>query len=302
MDETQAELDRLFGIPGVARVAAGHGGLLKVQVARPDVAGEMYLHGGHVTSWQPAGFTEMLFVSDHSRWQDGRAIRGGVPVCFPWFGSRPDDAEAPAHGFVRSKAWQLESVIESENGVTVSMCTEAAPDTRRWWPDPFHLLHRATFGAALLQLELVVTNTGSSVMRFEEALHTYFLIGNIGQVRVRGLDGIHYLDKTDRGQTKVQRGDVTVTSETDRVYLETTGAVAIDDDVLRRRTRIVKEHSLSTVVWNPWVDKARALSDLRDDDWTRMVCVETGNVSPSAVQLAPGQQHTMTARVTVAGL
>jgi glucose-6-phosphate 1-epimerase len=301
VEETQMELDRRFGIPGVARVVEGNGGLFKVRVERQDVAGEMYLHGAHVTSWKPAGAQEVLFLSEHTRWENGRAIRGGIPVCFPWFGNKPDDARAPAHGFVRTEAWQLESVTESEGGVTVSMYIDAGHETSRWSPGECRLVHRATFGSELV-LELVVTNTGDAPLHFEEALHAYYLIGDIGLVRIRGLDGIHYLDKTDSGEEKLQRGEVAIVSETDRVYLNTAGAVEIEDNSLHRRTRIFKEQSLTTVVWNPWAQKARALSDLQDDGWMRMVCVETSNVSPFDVNLAPGQQHTMKALVSVAGL
>jgi D-hexose-6-phosphate mutarotase len=150
-------------------------------------------------------------------------------------------------------------------------------------------------------LELVVTNTGHAPLHFEEALHAYYLIGDIGLVRIRGLNGIHYLDKTDSGKAKVQRGELAIVSETDRVYLNTAGAVDIEDDSLHRRTRILKEQSLTTVVWNPWAQKAQALSDLKDG-WMRMVCVETSNVSPFDVNLAPGQRHTMKALVSIAAL
>src|SRR5262245_62076278 len=147
-----AELDRRLEIPGSARIVAGNGGLAKVLIASPDAAGEMYLHGAHVTSWQPRGAGEVLFVSSKARWEDGGAIRGGVPVCFPWFGSKADDPRAPAHGFVRTKAWQLESIVRAGDAVTVSMFTESSAETKRGWPADFHLVHRATFGSELTQL------------------------------------------------------------------------------------------------------------------------------------------------------
>ena len=171
-----AELDRRFGIPGIARVVEGNGGLAKVAINTREAAGEIYLHGAHVTSWQPRDADEVLFVSSKSRWEDGRAIRGGVPICFPWFADKADDPSAPAHGFVRTKAWQLESIVQAGDAVTVSMFTESNDATKQWWPADFHLVHRATFGSEL-NLELVVRNTGATSLRFEEATACLFPSG-----------------------------------------------------------------------------------------------------------------------------
>jgi glucose-6-phosphate 1-epimerase len=301
MKERPTELDVHFGIPGVARVVEGNGGLFKVRVERPDVSGEMYLHGGHVTSWKPAGAHEVLFVSERARWQDDRAIRGGIPVCFPWFGNRSDDPAAPAHGLVRTKTWQLESVSENASGVTVSMSIESQQTSSQWSTGDWRLVHRVTFGAELT-LELVVTNTGTALLRFEEALHAYYLIGDIDKVAIRGLVGIQYLDKTDSMREKLQQGRLAIVSETDRVYLNTIGTVDIEDRSLQRITRIRKEHSRTTVVWNPWAHLAQTLSDLHEDGWRQMVCIETSNVSPLGVSLPPGQQHTMRAVISLADL
>jgi len=285
--------------PANTSVVIGSGGLQKVRVASPIAAGEMYLHGAHVTSWKPAGREEVLFLSTHSRWEDGRAIRGGVPICFPWFGDKADDPKAPAHGFVRTKLWQQESITQLEDGVRVSMFTESDENTKRWWPGDFHLAHRVTFGSRL-QLELVVTNTGKSAFRFEEALHAYFRVENILKARVAGLDAVQFMDKTDSNKKKMQAGEIAIISETDRVYLNTAGAIELADPALRRRTRVTKENSRTTVVWNPWVQKAHSLSDFADDEWIQMVCIETSNVGDFAVELEAGQQHTMKATVTVA--
>jgi len=301
MKGTIAESDHRFEIPGTAQVVEGNGGLPKVRITSPEVVGEMYLYGAHVTSWKPVGGEEVLFLSSQSRWKDGHAIRGGVPVCFPWFGNKADDPKAPAHGFVRTKAWQLESIAQVGAAVTVSMFTESNEDTKRWWPAEFRMVHRATFGSEL-SLELVVTNTGTTSLRFEEALHAYHRVGNIADVRLRGLDTVHYLDKTDSNRKKIQHGEIVIVSETDRVYLNTRDAIELEDPVLHRRIRVTKENSLTTVVWNPWVQKAHSLADLADDEWTQMICIESSNVSDFAVDLAPGQQHKMKAIVRVADL
>jgi glucose-6-phosphate 1-epimerase len=298
MADAIAEPERRFEIPGVARIVEGNGGLAKVSITSPEAAGEMYLHGAHVTSWKPAGGDGVLFLSSQARWEDGRAIRGGVPICFPWFGDKTDDSKAPAHGFVRTKAWQIESIAQAGGAVTVSMFTESDENTKKWWPADFRLLHRATFGREL-SLELVVTNTGRTPLRFEEALHTYHQVGSIETVRVRGLDMITYLDKTDSDREKVQQGEIAITAETDRVYLNTADAIELDDPALHRRARVTKENSRTTTVWNPWVGKAHALSDLGDDEWKQFICIETCNAGDFAVDLAPGEQHAMKANISV---
>jgi D-hexose-6-phosphate mutarotase len=300
MGETEIVADR-FGIPGRAHVIAGQGGLPKVQITSPEISGEMYLHGAQVTSWKPAAAEEVFFVSRQARWEHGRAVRGGVPVCFPWFGDNADNPTAPAHGFVRTKAWQLESIVQSDDGITVVMFTESDNETRRWWPADFRLALHATFGSTLT-LALVVTNTGTKTMRFEEALHSYYRVGNIHDVRVRGLDATKFLDKADSNREKLQHGDIAIVSETDREFLDTRSHVDVDDAALRRRVRTVKDQSLTTVVWNPWVKKAHALSDLADDEWSAFVCVETCNAGVFAVELPPGEQHTMRSTVSVSPL
>lgn len=301
MNSVIAESYRQFEIAGMAEVMEGNGGLPKVSITTPEVTGEIYLHGAHITSWKPSGAEEVLFLSSQSRWDDGHAIRGGIPICFPWFGGKADDPKAPAHGFVRTKSWHLESISQVGSVVTVSMFTESDETTRRWWPAEFRLVYRASFGREL-SLELVMLNKGRTSLRFEEALHAYHRVGNINQARLRGLDGVQYLDKTDSNRKKMQEGEITITSETDRVYLNTTGTVELDDPVMHRATHVVKENSRTTVVWNPWVQKARALSDLGNDEWTQMVCIETSNVTDFAVDLAPGQQHTMKALVRVTNM
>jgi glucose-6-phosphate 1-epimerase len=296
-----AELNDRFGIPSVAKFVAGNGGLAKLCISTALATGEMYLHGAHVTSWQPKGAEEVLFVSTKSRWEDGAAIRGGVPICFPWFANKADDPHAPAHGFVRTTAWQVESIVQASDAITVSMFTESNEHTKRWWPADFRLVHRATF-ATELSLEVEVRNTGTTSLRFEEALHTYFRVGQIEKALLHGLDAVAYLDKTEANRKKMQAGPIAITSETDRVYLNTEGAITLEDRALGRRIDLAKDNSLTTVVWNPWVEKARAMSDFGDAEWQQMICIEASNVSEFAVILAPGQQHRMKTTVRLAGV
>ena len=299
MDSTMVvELDRRFGIPGNAKVCEGNGGLPRVVVSGSFGQGEMYLHGAHVTSWKPAGKDEVLFMSTKTRWEEGQAIRGGIPICFPWFRAKADDPRAPAHGFVRTKTWQLESIAETEAGVAITMFTESDENTRRWRLGQFRLEHRVTFGSEL-SLELLCTNTGATPLRFEEALHTYNRVADVGRVRLHGLDSVRFLDNTDSNKAKLQRGDVVIASQTDNAYLDTESPIDLFDPDGRRGIRLTKANSQTTVVWNPWREGAAGLRDLGDGEWKQFVCVEASNILDAAIHLAPGQQHRMTAVLSV---
>jgi glucose-6-phosphate 1-epimerase len=293
------ELNRRFAVSGAASIGAGNQGLPRVSVQTPAASAEIYLHGAQLTSWRPAGAEEVIFLSQNSQWEAGRAIRGGIPVCFPWFRNKADDPKAPAHGFVRTKAWQLDSVAKQGDVVLVSLSTVSEEATRAWWPHDFHLAHYLTIGEELVQ-ELVVSNTGNTSLRFEEALHTYYRVGGAGAVRVQGLDGVAYLDNTDSNRKKEQEGDVVFTRQTDSAYIDTTHAVEIYDPLLRRRIRLTKQNSRTTVVWNPWSTGAQTLKDLGGEEWRAMACVEASNIRDFAVDLLPGQLHTMTTIINVA--
>lgn len=301
MDDTLQidDLNRRFGIAGIARVVAGNGGLPKVSVSAPAATGEIYLHGAHVTAWRPAGAEEVIFVSEKSEWEDGRAIRGGIPICFPWFRGKADDKKAPSHGFVRTKEWRLESVsAEKDGGVSVTCSTESDESTRQWWPHEFRMVHRVHVGKTL-GLELMVKNSGDSAFSFQEALHTYFRVGLAQHVHVRGLDGVKYLDNTDGNIEKVQAGDVVLAAPTDNAYMNTEGAVELVDPTLHRTIRTDKVNSATTVVWNPWQQGAARMSDLGSDEWQRMTCVEASNILTLPVSLTPGQEHTMRATLSI---
>jgi glucose-6-phosphate 1-epimerase len=292
-------LNRGFEIPGIAQLVSGNGGLRKLCVTASSASAEIYFHGAQVTSWQPHGETQVLFLSEHSHWQDGRAIRGGIPICFPWFRAKADDPKAPAHGFVRTKEWQLDSVTANQDGsVTVELSTGSDETTHRWWPHEFRLVHRITVGKTL-RLELIVRNTGSVPLHFEEALHTYFRVSDAQAVRVQGLDQVAFLDNTDGNREDTQAGDVVFKAATDKAYMNAQGTTNLIDPALHRTLRTEKENSATTVVWNPWQQGAAALADLGDEEWRQMACVEASNILSAAVSLDPGHEHTMRAALSV---
>jgi glucose-6-phosphate 1-epimerase len=296
-----ATLNDRFALPSFARIVPGNGGLPKVQITTPEASAEIYLHGAQLTSWIPAGATDVIFLSAHSKWTDGTAIRGGVPICFPWFRGKADDQKAPSHGFVRIKSWELESIAREGDSAIVTLSTESDDGTRSWWPHDFRLRHRITVGAQL-KMELVMTNTGATTSTFEEALHTYHRVGDARAIRIGGLDEVTYLDNTDANHEKTQHGDVAFIKQTDNAYLNTTHDLEIVDPELKRSIVIEKENSLTTVVWNPWQEGAAAMSDLGKDEWQVMACAEASNIRDFAVTLKPGERHTMAATIRVAPL
>jgi glucose-6-phosphate 1-epimerase len=297
-DTKIADLNERVSIPGVARIVSGNSGLPKIQIQTPWATAEIYLHGAQVCAWEPTGSSEVLFLSEKSQWAEGRAIRGGIPVCFPWFRAKADDPQAPAHGFVRTKEWEVESVtVEQDDSVCVHFSTGSDDATRRWWPFDFRLEYRITVGRDL-KLELTMENTGVSAFRFEEALHTYFNVGDVEQVELRGLDGMTFLDNRDGNRRKTQSGDLRFSAQTDNAYVTASGPMEIVDSVLRRRLKTAKRNSNSTIVWNPWRDGAASMTDLGRDDWCGMLCVEGGNILDSAVMLQPQETHTMAIEIS----
>jgi glucose-6-phosphate 1-epimerase len=293
------ELDRHFGIPDVLWFEGEPGGLLRAVISTPEAEGAVYLQGAHVTHWTPRGQRPVLFMSSKSLFTTGKAIRGGVPIIFPWFGARGDGKPGPAHGFARSMAWEVESTKAEGSNVTVCLVLKPNDATRALGYDAFHLRFCVTFGEALA-MELETRNESAQELIFEEALHSYFAIGNIEQAHVTGLEGTTYIDKTDGFKRKPQgNAPVRVAKETDQVHLNSQDACIVHDAEWQRRILIDKSGSESTVVWNPWIEKTAGMSDMAPADWREMICVETANAADNAVHLPAGGSHTLKTVVRV---
>lgn len=287
-------MDASLEIPGIARLTTGPGGLPRYEITTPLAEAHIYLHGAQVAHFAPAGQQPVLFMSAQSWFKGGKAMRGGVPIIFPWFGPRPSHPDAPAHGFARTRSWTAESIRQQPDGsVEVALCLEPDAQTRAIWGEPhdWFLRYRITVGAALT-LQLEIENRGEQPFQCEEALHTYFKVSDVGAITVCGLEGAEYLDKADGMARKVQGNEpIRFTQETVRIYVNTGAACAIEDPGLHRRIVVEKTGSESTIVWNPWIEQAQAFADFGDDEWRGMVCVETGNVAENSLEIAPGQKR-----------
>ena len=287
-------------LPDGARLEPGPGGLERLALSAPEGEAIVTLQGGHVTHFQPRGERPVLWVSAESRFEPGKPIRGGVPICFPWFGPKAGAPEAPLHGFARILSWTIRTVTPEADGslrAVLELSAEAA--ARGGFPRELSLSLAVTVGRSL-RMELTARNVDSAAVAFEEALHSYFAVSDVRQARVRGLEGVPYVDKTAGMARQPGASEpIAIAAETDRVYLRTTGTVTIEDPGWKRRIVVAKSGSSTTVVWNPWIAKAKAMPDFGDDEWSGMVCVETANAMDDAVTLAPGASHVMTATLEV---
>lgn len=295
-DAGPAELQQRFGRGDEVRFDQGPGGLTRLRLATPAANLEMLLHGAHVLQYQPAACEPLLFLSRCGEYNPGKPVRGGVPICLPWFGGEHTDPRAPMHGLARTRPWRIVA-IESVDEQTLQAGFALTGDEagRAFYPHDYEARFTVRVGPTL-HMALRMRNTGGAPLRFSEALHTYLRVGDIHRVTLRGLEGAEYLDKT-AGFARRAQGDqpVTFTDETDRVYLHTRAMCVVEDPTLRRRIVIDKSGSDATVVWNPWRKRAAAMPDFDDDGWRTMLCVETANAAEHAVTLPPGAEHEMTA-------
>jgi glucose-6-phosphate 1-epimerase len=291
------------GIPGTLRFTDGPGGLPMAEVDNGAARARVSLHGGQVLSYRLAGARQdLLFLSPRAQYRDGKAIRGGIPVCWPWFGPDPEGRGRPSHGVARTRMWQvLETSGAPEESTRITLGLTPDDAVRALWEPAFELRLVVTVGAELA-LEPVTRNRGNEGFRVTQALHTYFLVGDVRCAEVLGLDGLEYLDKVEGGARRCQSGSVTIEGEVDRVYLGVGPRLTVRDPALGRQIRIESDGSATAVVWNPWERGAREMADLEDDDYRRMLCVETANAGEEVVEVPPGGQWTLSARYAVKAL
>ena len=286
--------------PHGARLEKGPGGLDRLALQAAEGEALVYLQGAHVAHFQPKGGRPVLWMSAQSRFEAGKPLRGGVPICFPWFGPKAGSPEAPLHGFARILAWTIRAVTpEADGSLRAVLDLPASAAARGGFPHELSVSLSLTVGRSL-RMELTVGNTDAAARTFEAALHSYFAVSDVRQVRLHGLEGTAFVDKTAAMARKPgESGPIAIAAETDRVYLGTAGSVTVEDPGWMRRVVVRKSGSATTVVWNPWVAKAKAMADFGDDEWSGMLCVETANAMDDAVTLAPGATHVMTATVEV---
>ena len=267
-------------------LTTGKGGLPLVKIRTPWSAAEICLHGAHITHFQNNGEPPLLFMSRKSRFAAGEPIRGGVPICFPWFGNRDDE---PSHGFARITEWQLvKTDVAPDGAVTLRFALPEIPGRSAWKNLRTEFVVTVS---DMLTMELIANNNSPAAMEIENCLHTYFHVGDITQVSITGLQGAPFDDFAAGagGARKVENDAVLrITRETNRVYPDNAAAVEIHDAQLQRTIRVEKSNSNSTVVWNPWTTQILP-DDFDPAEHRQMICVESGNVKQNKISLTPGK-------------
>ncbi len=291
---TGADIDRLnrdFGISKQVIFVSGPGGLPQIHINNQHAMATIALQGAHVMTYQPRDQQPVLWLSEHGKFAPGKSIRGGVPICWPWFGPHASAAAYPGHGFARTVMWEVAAVHSTDEGATrLEFRLPVASKNIQQWPHLSEVALHVTVGARL-EMTLITRNTGDQTFVLGDALHTYFMVSDIRRIAIQGLAACPYIDKVDGSKHKIQTGDVTIDGETDRIYLDSTEDCVIHDPGYGRRIRIAKRNSRSTIVWNPWIEKAEKMGDLGPDGYLHMVCVESANADADVVTLAPGKEH-----------
>lgn len=295
---TIQELNQKYAIDGVLSFVEGAGGMAIAMIGNDLASAQVSLYGAHVISYEPADMDDLLMMSELSAYEKGKPMRGGIPLCFPWFGPHPADSSKPPHGFARLSDWKVKTTAQLANGATqlVMELTDNA-QTKAEWPYAFSCEIAVTVGESL-DLSWTITNTGTEAFETAPAFHTYFSTNDVTKIAIKGLEGVTYLDALQQ-LAPVQEGvaPVAIDREVNRCYMDTESTCLIEDNSMGRTIQIAKSGSKSTVVWNPWVETAKKIGDLRDEEYREFVCLETANVHHNKLKLGPGESHTMTASI-----
>jgi len=303
MDHDLETLNQQFGIAGVLKFVCDRGDLVEAVIETDVFRGRVALQGAQVLDWTPKdggrGEMPVIWTSKQAVFQTGRPVRGGIPVCWPWFGDHPENPQS--HGFVRNRLWNLKkTAVEGGNVVLVFTISDTS-ETRLLWDHAFELTLTVTMGERL-SLDLVTQNRDSKPFSLTQGLHTYLHVSDIDSVTIRGLEGYYYLDKL-RGFTRDYQDDVIrFAGEFDRIYLGTSSEVLVEDPDVNRVIHVTKAGSHSTVVWNPWADKADAFVDMAREEYDQMVCVEATNAGDDIIMVQPGQSKHLATTIWVRSL
>lgn len=295
-------LNQKFGITDRLDFSMGPSECVMVNINTPLAKARITTQGAQVLAYRSADTShDLLFLSKKTRYGDRRAIRGGVPICWPWFGDDPSGLNRPTHGFARNRVWEVTDVQQTEsNSILLTMLLTPAIQDQPFWHCAYSVKMVIEVGEQLT-LSLTTKNLDKESFVISQALHTYFAVGDIHRTQIRGLDNHHYLDKVESFCEKLQQDEIHFSSETDRIYLNSPEKLFIEDADWARRIVVENSGSNTTVVWNPW-DRASTLKDMTDDAYQHFVCVETANAANDSVSLSPGQSHTLSARYGVTPL
>ncbi|MDX1680946.1 MAG: D-hexose-6-phosphate mutarotase [Akkermansiaceae bacterium] len=258
------------------------------EIEHPTCSGKVALHGAQVMSWKPVDEEEVLYLSPKAVFREGKAIRGGIPVCWPWFSEHPSDETVPSHGIARTRFWDFVEAAENDQGVVLKFAMREGI----WSAEIIIKMGED------LEVMLKTINTNEIPILISGALHSYFAVSDIEQVRVVKLEGVECTDLVGTPTKRKQDTPVEFKREVDAIY-ESSDPVLLVDDLSGRTLLIEKTGSPSTVLWNPWAEKAKALEDLPDDGYRDFCCVEAAIANDRAEIVMPGQMQVLSTRIVV---
>jgi len=288
------DLKDKFNIEGEVEFIAGKGDLPMVSINNQHAKALVSLYGAQVLSYQPHGEKEMLWVSGSSLFSNGKAIRGGIPICFPWFGPHPTDTKKPPHGFARLSTWKVIETSTLHNGKTIlRLNLSDSVSTRSMWPYEFKAEVMIIVGKTL-ELTLKITNTGKETFTFTDALHTYLNVSRVSNISINGLGNVEYQDALDAFSIKKQEEEILrINQETNRRYINTSAESVLTDYGFNRKIRVAKKNSNTTVVWNPWEETTQSFNDMDPDGYLTMMCIEASNSLNDFVSLDPSKSFSI---------
>jgi len=294
------DLNSVFGKQDAISFREISDGIFVVDIDNVFATASVSLYGGHIVSWQPKSHSKpVLWVSESVKFQQGKAIRGGVPICWPWFGAHPSQASLPGHGYARITPWELNSIQTLANGETeLHLSLGKSHLSQLHWNVEVDLDLKITVGHTL-GISLTTANKSDHEITITEGLHTYFQISDISDIRIHGLEGSDYIDLVNQNESHKQLGAIKFDGELGRIFLDNKSTCVIEDPALNRRIRIEKKGSKSTALWNPWRTVASKMDDMGSEGWQHMVCVESANALTDEINLKPGDTHTHFAKYFV---
>ena len=294
-------VNQQYGIKEVANFSQEENGLIFLTINNSFASAHIALYGAQILSYKPLEQPDVLWVSDHSHFKVGKAIRGGIPVCFPWFGPHQTDKTKPQHGFARTSNWQVQAVKQLTDGATdIQLILEQSVDTLKLWPFSFRAMINFIVSDTL-QVTLRVTNTGTTSFQYSDALHTYFNISDIAAVKLDGFDNSPYYEAF--GDQLFQQANTSLHSdiENNRRYIQHSGEAIITDPGYNRKIRIGKTGSKVTVVWNPGPITSKNFNDMRPDGYKNFICIEPANAYAGIdmVNLASGEDFSISTTIKI---
>ncbi len=293
MSQSISQLEEILTDRSVFSVSEEYPGFPIIEVNAGRSMAQIALQGAQVLSWMPTDHPDVLYLSKKSMMEPGVAVRGGIPICWPWFNAHPDDPSKPNHGFARNQFWELESAEFEYNIATLVFKLFPTDETKALWPHDFELT--ATIKVSdKLKVRLNTKNTGEEPFQITSALHSYLSVGDIERIQLEGVKGSHYIDQLlpPDSEEIYQEKNVVVNQEIDRIYSSMSSLLLRDLDRVRA-VFVDKVGSRSTVVWNPWIEKSKTLKDLPNNDYKEFVCIEACNAGRDRPTVRPNSSHTL---------